>query len=140
MSVLEEAIAKDPRMAASLLRLHFHDCFVQGQDNLLIWEDYGVISCSPLPITHITSVFLDQSVAAHVSRMTSLRSRRHNFRGHNNEEDVRSHSAESHEAQRERAIPRKEKDTHTPKWMGCSKKRALPRKQPWLRSWPQIAS
>ncbi|KAM3341723.1 peroxidase 9-like [Capsicum galapagoense] len=32
MSVLEEAIAKDPRMAASLLRLHFHDCFVQGCD------------------------------------------------------------------------------------------------------------
>lgn len=29
MSVLERAIAQDPRMAASLLRLHFHDCFVQ---------------------------------------------------------------------------------------------------------------
>lgn len=29
MSVLERAIAKDSRMAASLLRLHFHDCFVQ---------------------------------------------------------------------------------------------------------------
>lgn len=29
MSVLEKAIAKEPRMAASLLRLHFHDCFVQ---------------------------------------------------------------------------------------------------------------
>ena len=27
--VLVKAIAKDPRMAASLLRLHFHDCFVQ---------------------------------------------------------------------------------------------------------------
>lgn len=27
--VLEKAIAKEPRMAASLLRLHFHDCFVQ---------------------------------------------------------------------------------------------------------------
>lgn len=31
MSVLENAIAKDSRMAASLLRLHFHDCFVQVQ-------------------------------------------------------------------------------------------------------------
>jgi len=29
MSVLEKAIARDIRMAASLLRLHFHDCFVQ---------------------------------------------------------------------------------------------------------------
>ncbi|KAL3603407.1 hypothetical protein D5086_004266 [Populus alba] len=30
MSVLRKAIAKDSRMAASLLRLHFHDCFVQS--------------------------------------------------------------------------------------------------------------
>ncbi|KAM0003416.1 putative peroxidase [Helianthus debilis subsp. tardiflorus] len=29
MSVLERVIAEEPRMAASLLRLHFHDCFVQ---------------------------------------------------------------------------------------------------------------
>lgn len=29
MSVLEKAISKDMRIAASLLRLHFHDCFVQ---------------------------------------------------------------------------------------------------------------
>lgn len=29
ISVLENAIAREPRMAASLLRLHFHDCFVQ---------------------------------------------------------------------------------------------------------------
>lgn len=29
MSVLHKAIANNPRMAASLLRLHFHDCFVQ---------------------------------------------------------------------------------------------------------------
>lgn len=29
ISVLKRAVAKEPRMAASLLRLHFHDCFVQ---------------------------------------------------------------------------------------------------------------
>ena len=29
MSVLERDIANEPRMAASLLNLHFHDCFVQ---------------------------------------------------------------------------------------------------------------
>ena len=29
MSVLERAIANEPRIAASLLRVHFHDCFVQ---------------------------------------------------------------------------------------------------------------
>lgn len=27
-SVVKDAIAKEPRMGASLLRLHFHDCFV----------------------------------------------------------------------------------------------------------------
>lgn len=32
MSILEKAIAEDPRMAASLLRLHFHDCFVQVKE------------------------------------------------------------------------------------------------------------
>jgi peroxidase len=28
-NVVAQAYAKDPRIAASLLRLHFHDCFVE---------------------------------------------------------------------------------------------------------------
>ncbi|KAL7117374.1 hypothetical protein ACP275_03G068100 [Erythranthe tilingii] len=44
MSVLENVIARDSRMAASLLRLHFHDCFVQGCDASVLLDDSANIA------------------------------------------------------------------------------------------------
>ncbi|XP_043696764.1 peroxidase 72-like [Telopea speciosissima] len=42
-SVVAQAVAKETRMAASLLRLHFHDCFVKGCDGSLLLDSIGTI-------------------------------------------------------------------------------------------------
>ncbi|ESW34329.1 hypothetical protein PHAVU_001G143300 [Phaseolus vulgaris] len=45
-SVIQQALQSDTRIAASLIRLHFHDCFVNGCDGSLLLDQGGNITLS----------------------------------------------------------------------------------------------
>ncbi|KAL0910601.1 hypothetical protein M5K25_021600 [Dendrobium thyrsiflorum] len=53
---VSKAIAKERRMAASLIRLHFHDCFVQGCDGSILLEDSATIISEQNALQNFKSV------------------------------------------------------------------------------------
>ncbi|KAG6399570.1 hypothetical protein SASPL_141051 [Salvia splendens] len=55
-SIVAKAVAKEPRMAASLLRLHFHDCFVKGCDASLLLDNGGGITSEKNSVPNRKSV------------------------------------------------------------------------------------
>ncbi|XP_027335588.1 peroxidase P7-like [Abrus precatorius] len=55
-SVVEAAVQKERRMGASLLRLHFHDCFVNGCDGSILLDPSPTIDSEKNAIPNFQSV------------------------------------------------------------------------------------
>ncbi|KAG9445464.1 hypothetical protein H6P81_016804 [Aristolochia fimbriata] len=55
-NVVDDAIEKETRMGASLLRLHFHDCFVNGCDGSILLDDTPSFTGEKSAIPNLNSV------------------------------------------------------------------------------------
>ncbi|KAG5632426.1 hypothetical protein H5410_004143 [Solanum commersonii] len=53
---IRQAISRERRMAASLIRLHFHDCFVQGCDASLLLDETPTIVSEKTALPNLGSV------------------------------------------------------------------------------------
>ncbi|CAB4284910.1 unnamed protein product [Prunus armeniaca] len=55
-SAVDSAVYKEARMGASLLRLHFHDCFVNGCDASLLLDDTATFKGEKTSVANANSL------------------------------------------------------------------------------------
>ncbi|XP_052186343.1 peroxidase 4-like [Diospyros lotus] len=55
-SVVKSAVSKEKRMGASLLRLHFHDCFVNGCDGSILLDDTSSLTGEKTAVPNAGSI------------------------------------------------------------------------------------
>ncbi|KAJ4849238.1 Peroxidase 53 [Turnera subulata] len=54
-SIVQQALQSGPRISASLIRLHFHDCFVQGCDASILLDNSSTILSEKLAAPNVNS-------------------------------------------------------------------------------------
>ncbi|XP_057835237.1 peroxidase 4 [Cryptomeria japonica] len=55
-AAVKKAVANEKRMGASLLRLHFHDCFVNGCDGSILLDDSSSLTGEKTAVPNLNSV------------------------------------------------------------------------------------